>query len=475
MSEIFYSSLLIIMIFYFTINTIYLFILLLSIVEIQRVKRYRFTFDLDQAFRFRLLPPVSIILPAYNEEKTIVESVRSLLFVRYPKYELLIVNDGSKDGTLNTLIRAFSLIKTDYVFRRSINTEKVRGIYTSREYRNIIVIDKKNGGKADALNAGINVSRYPYFCAVDADTILGEDALTKLILPFINDPERITAVGGVVKSANGATIHMGRLLHEKLTKNILIILQGIEYARAFFLGRLGLSSINSLLIISGAFGLFKKEDVLKVKGYKLKSMGEDMMLVVKLHKLKRSERKRYRIAFVSDTVCWTEIPSTIRVLERQRVRWQMGFIESIFDNRVMIFNPKYGAIGLFSMPFHILTELIPPFIEIIGYSLLASGLLMNVLPIVVLFRFILLTWGYSFMITLFALIMEYYGIGTTLKFRHFILKLLTSLIENLFYRQLNLYYKIKAFFRFFSSKREWGIMERKGFESKVQMQRQETP
>ncbi|UCB45541.1 MAG: glycosyltransferase family 2 protein, partial [Spirochaetota bacterium] len=367
LGEIIYSLLFVLMIFYFSINTVYLVILIMSITEIQRSKKYRFTFDLDQAFRFRLLPPVSIILPAYNEEKTIVESVRSILFVRYPEYELLVVNDGSKDGTLQTLIKAFNLIKTDYVFRRSIVTEEVRGIYISKEFKNIVVIDKENGGKADALNAGINVSRYPYFCAIDADTILGEDALAKLILPFVNDPERTTAVGGIVRPANGAVIQMGRLLEERLTKNLFVILQGVEYVRAFFLGRLGLAAMNSLLIISGAFGIFKKSDVLQVEGYKRKSLGEDMMLVVKLHKLKRKERKRYKVTFVTDTVCWTEIPSTVKVLSRQRIRWQMGLMESIFENSDMILNPKYGVIGLFSMPFYILTEIVPPFFELIGY------------------------------------------------------------------------------------------------------------
>ncbi|MCK5093169.1 MAG: glycosyltransferase family 2 protein [Spirochaetes bacterium] len=345
-----------VVLYFFLLNTIYLFILFLSITEINRSKKSRFAFDLDQAFKFRLLPPVSIILPAYNEEKTIVESIRSLLFVRYPQYELLIVNDGSKDNTLEVLKDSFSLLKTDYIFRKVINTEEIRGIYTSKEYKNIVVIDKENGGKADALNAGINVSHYPYFCAVDADTILGEDSLAKLILPFINDPERTTAVGGVVKAANGSDIKMGRLLNEKITKNILVVIQSIEYARAFFMGRLGLSVINSLLIISGAFGLFKKEDVLNVEGYRKKSLGEDMMLVVKLHKLKRREKKKYKVTFVSDTVCWTEIPSTVKILKNQRVCWQMGLIESIVDNRDMIFNPKYGMIGVFSFPFHLFSD-----------------------------------------------------------------------------------------------------------------------
>lgn len=463
LGEIIYSLLFVLMIFYFSINTVYLVILIMSITEIQRSKKYRFTFDLDQAFRFRLLPPVSIILPAYNEEKTIVESVLSILFVRYPEYELLVVNDGSKDGTLQTLIKAFNLIKTDYVFRRSIVTEEVRGIYISKEFKNIVVIDKENGGKADALNAGINVSRYPYFCAIDADTILGEDALAKLILPFVNDPERTTAVGGIVRPANGAVIQMGRLLEERLTKNLFVILQGVEYVRAFFLGRLGLAAMNSLLIISGAFGIFKKSDVLQVEGYKRKSLGEDMMLVVKLHKLKRKERKRYKVTFVTDTVCWTEIPSTVKVLSRQRIRWQMGLMESIFENSDMILNPKYGVIGLFSMPFYILTEIVPPFFELIGYCALALGIGMGVLSWETLLRFFVITWVYSIIHTMYALIMEKYGIGKKMPLHHFIIRMFITLIENLFYRQINIWCKLKGFFRFFTSKREWGAMEREGF------------
>ncbi|MBN2322432.1 MAG: glycosyltransferase family 2 protein [Spirochaetes bacterium] len=467
LERILYTVLTVLMVFYFSINTVYLFILMFSVFEIRRSTKFRFTFNLNQAFRFRLLPPVSIILPAFNEEKTIVESVRSILFVRYPQYELLVVNDGSKDETLKTLIEAFNLIKTDYVFRRSVDTARVRGIYVSRVFKNIVVIDKENGGKADALNAGINVSRYPYFCAVDADTILGEDALAKLILPFVNDPDRTTAVGGIVRPANGAEISMGRLLAERLTKNLLVIIQSLEYARAFFLGRLGLASINSLLIISGAFGLFKKEDVLRVDGYKKKSIGEDMMLVVKLHKLKRKEKRSYRVAFVTDTVCWTEIPSTFRVLARQRVRWQMGLMESIFENGDMIMNPRYGVIGLFAMPFYILTEIVPPFFEIIGYAVLSVGIGTGVFSLYTLLRFFAITWGYSLLHTIYALVMESYGIGKKVRLFHFIIKLFASILESLFYRQINIWCKLKGFFQFFTHKREWGAMERTGFGEKT--------
>jgi len=449
--------------YFFLLNTIYLTILLISLGTINKRKRFGFPFDLDQAFKYRLLPPISIILPAYNEEKTIVESIRSLLFVRYPSYEIIVVNDGSKDRTLEVLKSAFKMIKTDYIFRRSINTEQIRGIYISKEFKNILVIDKENGGKADALNAGINVSRYPYFCAIDADTILGSDALAKLILPFINEPERTVAVGGVVKAANGAEIQAGRLLKEHLTKNILVILQSIEYARSFFMGRMGLSTINCLLIISGAFGLFKKVDVLQIEGYKKRSLGEDMMLVVKLHKLKRKDRKRYRVAFVHDTVCWTELPSNIRMLKKQRLRWQMGLMESLLENREIFFNPKYGSLGLFAFPFYFFSEIVPPFLEIIAYAIMATGIFLKTFTLSSVFYFLFVSWLYSVIHSFIAISMEHYIVGTTLRFLHFLIKIFVSFLENLFYRQLNLVFRVLGVFKYYARVKEWGEMERSGY------------
>jgi cellulose synthase/poly-beta-1,6-N-acetylglucosamine synthase-like glycosyltransferase len=449
--------------YYFFINTIYLIVLFLSILQINRMKKRRYMFDLDQAFKFRLLPPVSIILPAYNEEKTIVESVNSLLFIKYPSYELLVVNDGSKDNTLQVLIDSFNLVRTDYVYRNSINTEAVRDIYISKEYRSLVVIDKKNGGKADALNAGINISRYPYFCAIDADSILGEDALARLIMPFVHDPLRTTAVGGIVKAANGSDIEKGRLVTERLTKNPLVIFQTVEYARSFFMGRLGLSVMNSLLIISGAFGLFRTEDVRKVEGYKRKSLGEDMLLVVRLHKQKRRERKPYRIAFLHDTVCWTEIPSDLKTLKKQRIRWQMGLLESIKENRDMFLNPRYGVVGLFAIPFCFFSEILPPFLEFIGYLVIGLGLYVKALTPQMILYFFLVTWAYSAVHSFVGLSMEHFVVGSTLRYHHFLIKLIVSLFENFFYRQINLIYRITGVFKSFTKKREWGEMKRSGF------------
>ena len=466
MTHILVYTVITIALYFFIINTIYLFILGIAIFSINREKRLQFPFDMQQAFRYRLLPPVTIILPAYNEEKTIVESVMALLSIRYPEYELIVVNDGSRDNTLEVLKKVFNLKKTDYVFRRSISTEKVRDIYVSDSYKSLVVIDKNNGGKADALNSGINISKYPYFCAIDADTVLSKDALVKLIHPFIDDPEKTIAVGGVVKAANGCQFHNGRLLNESLPRNILVLLQMVEYARAFFMGRMGLAAINSLLIISGAFGIFKKEEVIKVKGYKKKSLGEDMMLVMKLHKLKRKEKKKYRITFVPDTISWTEMPSKLKILKKQRVRWQMGLLESLFDNIDMFLNPRYGIIGLFSIPFYFFSEVAPPFLELLSYVAIIFGFIYHTIPTTFIYYFITITWIYGIANSLIAILMEHYILSNSPKFRYILIKFLSSFIENFFYRQLNLVFKIIGVFKYILKKREWGEMERQGFNKK---------
>lgn len=458
-------SLIVLLAWFFSLNTLYLIILILSIFEINKTKKNRYMYDIKQVFRYKLLPPISIILPAYNEEKTIVESVYSLLFLHYPLYELIVVNDGSNDNTLETLKKSFNLLKTDLVFRRIIYTEPVIDIYISSTFKNLIVVDKKNGGKADALNAGINISRYPYFCAIDADTILGEEALSKLIRPFIHAPEKTVAVGGVIKAANNAEIQRGRLLKENLPGNILVLLQTVEYARAFFMGRMGLSTINSLLIISGAFGLFRKEDVFEAGGYKRGSMGEDMMLIVRLHRIKKEKKEKYRVGFVSDTVSWTEIPTNFKILKRQRVRWQVGLLESLFENRKMFFNPRYGQIGLFSFPFYLFSEVISPFFEIFGYGILIYGTLINQFILPHIISFVVLTYGYGLLHSMIGIVLEYYALGKGIPIKHFLIRTLSTIIEPFFYRQINIAYKIIGTFKFLSKRREWGVMERVGFKN----------
>ena len=269
------------------------------------------------------------------------------------------------------------------------------------------------------------------------------------------------------RQANNAEIQRGRLIKEGLPRNILVLLQTVEYARAFFMGRMGLSTLNSLLIISGAFGLFRKEDVLEAGGYKRGSLGEDMMLVVKLHKIKKEKKEKYRVSFVPDTVSWTEIPSTFKVLRRQRIRWQVGLLESLFENRKMFFNPRYGKIGLFAFPFYFFSEVVSPFLEIFGYGILAYGILINQFFLPHITSFIVLTYGYGLLLSAIGLVLEYYALGKSIPIKNLLIRTLSTLIEPFFYRQINIAYKLAGIFKFFSKKREWGAMERIGFKKET--------
>ncbi|MBI5344247.1 MAG: glycosyltransferase, partial [Deltaproteobacteria bacterium] len=275
-------------------------------------------------------PPISVIISAFNEEPNIVESVRSLSLLNYPHFEIIVVNDGSTDGTLNKLIKAFSLRRENLVYREILKSAPIRGFYLNPGMPNLIVVDKTHSGKADSLNCGINVSRSPYFCSVDADSILEKDALTRLMRPVIEEPDTVKATGGIVRIVNGCIVKDGRLLKVQLPPDSLSRLQVVEYTRSFLFGRSGLSALNSLLIISGTFSLFEKRAVQAVGGYSTKTVTEDMELVVRLHKHLREAKERYRINFVPDPICWTEAPKNFTMLKRQRRRWHLGLAESIY-------------------------------------------------------------------------------------------------------------------------------------------------
>lgn len=305
-----------------------------------------------QSARTELLPasyasfltPISVLVPAYNEQETIASSVLSLLQLTYPEYEVIVINDGSKDDTLQVLKDSFALTLSSATCPIRLPCQQIRGIYQSSRYPNLKVIDKANGGKADALNAGVNLSRFPLFCGVDADSILQRDSLLRIIRPFLEDPDAIAA-GGTVRIANGCQVKDGLLLKAALPNKLLPQLQIVEYLRGFLFGRLGWSSLNALLIISGAFGLFKKDLVIEVGGYRHKTIGEDMELVVRMHKHMRLQKRKYRIYFIPDPVCWTEAPEDLATLAQQRVRWQRGLLESLSANMSLLFHPKSGAVG----------------------------------------------------------------------------------------------------------------------------------
>jgi len=311
--------------------------------------------------------PISIIVPVYNEEVGIIDSVQSLLSLRYPQTELIIVNDGSTDQTQQIVIEQFQMKRVHKVVREQIKTNPILQIYHSEIHHNLWLIEKENGGKADALNAGINVANYPYFCSIDGDSILEEKSLLRVMKPIIMSNEEVIAAGGNIHIANGHDVQLGAIIQIRLSNNILVVMQIIEYLRAFMMGRIALGKFNLLLIISGAFSIFSKKWVIEVGGYSTQMIGEDMELVVKLQRLLKERKLKKRIEFVPDPVCWTEAPQDLSVLRKQRRRWHQGLIESLWKHRKMTLNPKYGAIGMISFPYYWLIECLGPIIELGGY------------------------------------------------------------------------------------------------------------
>ncbi|MCX6139093.1 MAG: glycosyltransferase [Ignavibacteriales bacterium] len=454
-------------IFYFaSINLVYFLMLLFSFLSIRFYLRRNLLCDYRIIVQSEFTTPVSVLAPAYNESVNISESVHSLLKLNYSTMEVIVINDGSKDDTLNILIQHFHLRKTRRLYVAHLPTQPVRGIYTSQkaEYKNLVVVDKVNGGKADALNVGINVSRYPLFCAIDADSILEDDALLKATKPFMEDDTTI-AVGGIVRIANGCTVQRGRVTDVALSGKFLPVFQVVEYFRAFLTGRMAWSAANALLIISGAFGIFKKNVVLEVGGYKHDTVGEDMELVIRLHRLMRETKRPYRIIFVPDPVCWTEAPETLSMLRRQRNRWHRGLLDTLLIHRTILFNPKYGMVGLFAAPYFLFYELLGPVIEGMGYIVVIAMLLLGTLNTDILLLFFIVSVVYGMMFSVGAVILEEISFHRYPRTMDLVRLIGHAFIENFGYRQLTAFWRIQAIIDYARGVKHWGPMQRKGFAS----------
>ncbi len=453
-----------VIIYFILINVVYFVMLVSSYFAIVRYLRRDLFCDFRIIIQSEFSTPISVLAPAYNEQATIVENVRSLLKLNYSTMEVIIINDGSKDETLATLIAEFGLKKTRQVYVRRIATKPVRGIYTSDrpELKNLVVVDKENGGKADALNVGINVSRYPLFCAIDADSILEDDALLKVAKPFLED-DRVIAVGGIVRIANGCEIERGRVKKVGLSKKSIPTFQVVEYLRAFLSGRMGWSAMNGLLIISGAFGLFRKDIVLSCGGYKHDTVGEDMELVARMHRYMYENGLPYRVVFVPDPVCWTEAPESIRVLSRQRNRWHRGLLDTLLIHRTMVFNPKFGVIGLFSIPYYLLFELLGPVIEMLGYVSIIFSYFFGIVNVEILAIFFVVAIIYGMLFSVGAVLLEEISFHRYPRARD-LFKLITyAVIENFGYRQMTVFWRIKGVWDYFRGVKSWGQMQRTGF------------
>ncbi|HET7813998.1 MAG TPA: glycosyltransferase [Candidatus Baltobacteraceae bacterium] len=449
------------------INITYYLNTILAFFAVRKHLRTRSRERLEQIFNSRLVPPISVILTAYNEEATIVDSVRGILRQLYSQYEVIVVNDGSKDGTLQQLIESFSMERVEKTYDESIPTQPVRGVYASYEYPRLIVVDKENGGcKADASNAGINAANYPLFCAADADSLLEEDALLQLVLPMLERLDFVPATGGVVRAANGSNVQRGTLFNIGLGKRPIEVFQVIEYLRAFLTGRTAQSVQNIMLIVSGAFGLFNKALVKTIGGYNKDSLGEDFELVVRMAKHLHGLKTPFSVVFVPQTVCWTMVPHDWTTLGKQRARWHRGLMQTLQWHANMVLNPAYGRTGVLGMGYFLLVEALGPCIELLGYLVFPISVVIGAinLPSALLF-FLISVFGGVFL-SLSALLLEEVSFHRYSKWDEIERLAIYAFLENFGYRQLTLWWRTKGLWNYMTGKKHaWGSMARQSFGS----------
>ncbi len=450
-----------VLLYFVLLNVGYLSLNFIALFSLKQLNEEKILDDLPQVYS-GLEMPITILVPAFNEEAGIVASIHSMLQLSYAEYEIIAINDGSKDGTMEVLKREFGLQLFPEAYRVQIPTQPIRGIYLSRLYPNLRVIDKENGGKADSLNAGINAARYPVFCGVDADSILQRDSLQQVVKPFMQD-STVVATGGTVRIANGCEVNGGFLTKVELPKNWLALFQVVEYLRAFLFGRLGWSGVNGMLIISGAFGLFRKDAVIAVGGYRSNTIGEDMELVVRLHRVLSKAGKAFRIVFVPHPVCWTEAPEDMRTLKNQRIRWQRGLAESLSNNASLLFSRKGGAAGWLAFPFMLLFEGVGPVIELLGYGLTFISALFGWVSWSAFAIFLFVAIGLGILLSISGMLLEELSFHLYLKRSHLSKLLIAAILENFGYRQINTIWRLQGLWRWARGKEgQWGVMKRKG-------------
>lgn len=443
-------------------SVIYLWQIIVAFIELRQHRRSASRTDAWWMLTSGVALPISILVPAYNEEETIVENVRSMLALHYPEFEVIVINDGSQDRTLQVLIQALELKPIERVWHPEVPHREIRGLYGHPRHPRLLVVDKANGGKSDALNAGINLSRFPLFCAVDADSLLDHDSLLQVMRPFIEEPEEMIAVGGRICIVNGCTVRAGQVTEVALPAHPLALLQSIEYIRAFLIARLAWSRLGAMLIISGAFGLFKRDAAVRVGGYSHDTVGEDMEIVVKLHRHFRDRHQKYQMRYVADSVCWTQAPETLGVLRRQRSRWQRGMMQALAKHREMIFNPRYGPVGLLGMGYFFIFDIIGPIVELAGLLLVPLAFWMGEVTPQFFLAWLSLTFTYGVFLSASSLLLEMMVTRTT-RARDLALLMLSAVLENFGYRQLNNLWRVEGIWQFLTGKQGWGAMTRTKF------------
>jgi len=451
-----------ILVYFLMVNSFYLVLLGCAALEMRRhLLRIR------EETRWRVLgsrvaPTVSMLVPAFNEGATVAESVRALLTLQYPNLEVVLVNDGSSDDTLAVLQREFELVPVHPIYRRRIEHQEVRGLYRSTVKPNLVVVDKVNGRKADSLNAALNVASGELVCSIDADTLIETDALLRMARPFLHGDD-VVAAGGTVRVANGSQVKGGRVQVARPPRNPLAGIQAVEYLRAFLFGRLGWNRLGGNLIISGAFGLFRRETVIAAGGYLHETVGEDMELVARLRRQGIEDGTPSRVEFIPDPVAWTEVPESLRVLGRQRDRWQRGLADVLWRYRDVPLRPRYGTLGLVAFPYFILVELLAPLIEVVGLLGLGAALAVGAVDGSFALLFFLVAYGFGILLSLLTLVLDELSFQRYERIRDRLVLVPWAVLESLGYRQLTAYWRLRGLVKFLRGRTDWGVMTRTGF------------
>jgi cellulose synthase/poly-beta-1,6-N-acetylglucosamine synthase-like glycosyltransferase len=445
----------------------YFILAVLSFMAIKEYHNSKYFLRNDVLIKSNHAIGVSIVAPAYNEAKTIVYNVKSLLSQEYPKFEVIIVNDGSTDNTLQKLIDEFSLVKVDFFYQEKIVTNTVRGHYKSTDpiYAKLLVVDKENAkSKADASNAGINSAKYSLFICTDVDCILRKDTISMLAKPFIDSHDRVIAAGAAIRISNSCEFKDGMLYKSHYPDNFFARFQELEYVRSFLFGRMAWSKANGLLLVSGGLGIFDKEVVIEAGGYWHQSLGEDMELITRMRKLMHEKKEEFHIKYIPESLCWTEVPSTREVFLRQRIRWARGLIQTLYLHKKMFLNPKYGVTGLISVPYFVFFEFAVPIIEVLGLIVLLVGMFFTGVNYDFLFTMTLFVYLFYVTITLISIYLD-----QMIRKQYSSVKEIATLIGMVFlepflYHPINVYASLKGYFNFFIRKeKKWGTMTRQGF------------
>ncbi|MBW3667286.1 MAG: glycosyltransferase family 2 protein [Actinobacteria bacterium] len=445
--------------FFVVMQAYLLFLALASAAALRRHHHLRRFGRVDEMLSTRTAPPVSILIPAYNEEAGIVDAVRSMSIVHYPRFEMVVINDGSTDGTLQALIEGFDLEQVRIPYRPDLPTEPIRAIYRARGAVDITVLDKENGGVSDAVNAGLNAARHPYILRTDADVVLDPDCLVHSMQRVVEDRERTVAVGGNVRPLNGSVLRLGHLVRATVPTPLIPRMQVLEYVRTFLGARPAWSALNALPLISGAFGVWRRSAVVAVGGFRTGHMGEDLDLTMRLHRHHLENRIPYRIVYEPSAVIWTEVPESLRVLRRQRVRWQRGLMTAVRDFMPITFNPRFGKVGMITWPGMVLFEYLAPVVEAAGWVVVPIAFLVGVINTTSLLWLLLLALGLGLLNSLIALLLdESYGYFNSPADTSRLIAM--AVIENFGMRQLTVIWRLKAMLGRVGG--GWGDMERRG-------------